>query len=188
MAREAWGVDVDAAKIDFARREAERTEQSNVHFVAYGGERLPFEDGRFDCVYCVDVVEHLPNPAGSLGEMARVLRPGGTLLLSLGPPLRHAHGKHMWTNVPGWWTHLIFPRSVVMEVRGYPRETTWEQVGLHRLTVASFERVVRDAALLEPLRIEYKSNRLVAPLRHLPWLREFFIAVVLAVFRKATAS
>jgi SAM-dependent methyltransferase len=184
-ASEAWGVDVDAEKLEFARREAERISRSNVHFSLYDGERLPFEDARFDFVYCVDVVEHLSDPTGSLAEIARVLRPGGKLLLSFGPPWRHAHGKHMWTKLPGWWTHLIFPRSVVMEVRGLSPKTTWEEIGIHRLTVAKFERVTLFLRTwLEPLHIKYRSNRLVAPMRRIPWLREFFIAEVVAVYRK----
>jgi glycosyltransferase involved in cell wall biosynthesis len=52
------------------------------------------------------------------------------LLLSFGPPWFHPHGKHMWSRLPGYWTHLLFPRSVVMEVRGYPTQTTWEDIGL----------------------------------------------------------
>jgi hypothetical protein len=73
-----------------------------------------------------------------------------------------------------------------MEVRGYPRDTTWEQIGLHRLTVARFERVMRRTSLLEPICTEYRSNRWVAPLKRIPCLREFFIGEVLAVCRKMT--
>ncbi len=45
--------------------------------------RLPFRDDSFDVVSCFEVLEHLDDPAGALGEMARVLRPGGSLLLSV---------------------------------------------------------------------------------------------------------
>jgi ubiquinone/menaquinone biosynthesis C-methylase UbiE len=45
-------------------------------------EALPFADGEFDLVLSVQVVEHLLDPAAGLGELARVLEPGGTLIVS----------------------------------------------------------------------------------------------------------
>ncbi len=41
------------------------------------GEQLPFEDARFDLVYCCDVLEHVSNPKRVIAETARVLKPGG---------------------------------------------------------------------------------------------------------------
>lgn len=43
---------------------------------------LPFKDGIFDSVLCNEVLEHVPEPGTLLMEVARVLRPGGVLLLS----------------------------------------------------------------------------------------------------------
>lgn len=48
----------------------------------YDGTRLPFDDGSFDTVLNVQVLEHTPHPDLLVKEMGRVLRPGGTLLLS----------------------------------------------------------------------------------------------------------
>ena len=41
--------------------------------------RLPFPDGVFDRVIASEVLEHVPDDAAALAELARVLRPGGTL-------------------------------------------------------------------------------------------------------------
>ena len=45
-------------------------------------ERLPFPDGCFDACINVVTLEHLREPKAALGEMARVLRPGGKLVLA----------------------------------------------------------------------------------------------------------
>jgi SAM-dependent methyltransferase len=43
---------------------------------------LPFKEGSFDTVLCTQVLEHIPNPQHLMEEMARVLRPGGRLVLT----------------------------------------------------------------------------------------------------------
>jgi SAM-dependent methyltransferase len=47
------------------------------------GEQLPFSDASFDLVIAWDVVEHVQDPALLLAELARVLRPGGRVLLTV---------------------------------------------------------------------------------------------------------
>ena len=46
------------------------------------GESLPLADGSFDCVLLSEVTEHLDAPEVSIREAARVLRPGGRLLVT----------------------------------------------------------------------------------------------------------
>ena len=43
---------------------------------------LPLRDGSFDAAVCMDGIEHLENPYLTVRELARVLRPGGRLVLS----------------------------------------------------------------------------------------------------------
>lgn len=52
--------------------------------------RLPFPDGAFDRVICAEVLEHLPDDSAAMAELARVLKPGGMLAISVprfGPEL-----------------------------------------------------------------------------------------------------
>jgi len=45
-------------------------------------ETLPFTDASFDYIACVEGVEHIENPYHLMREFARILRPGGVLVLS----------------------------------------------------------------------------------------------------------
>lgn len=47
------------------------------------GARLPFADCSLDCVVCLEVIEHVTDPALVVGEIARVLRVGGRAWLSM---------------------------------------------------------------------------------------------------------
>jgi SAM-dependent methyltransferase len=63
------------------KRARRRVGSRRVHHVAADLTRLPYADGCFDAIVCGWVLEHLPDPRPGLLELARVLRPGGKLLL-----------------------------------------------------------------------------------------------------------
>src|SRR5437016_1876564 len=50
-------------------------------FVQADARAIPFPDGRFDAVWSIWVLEHIPNPEMALTEMRRVLKPNGLLFL-----------------------------------------------------------------------------------------------------------
>jgi len=52
--------------------------RARAEFIVADGSRLPFVSGRFDHVVTYGVLHHLPDPAEACGEIARVLKPGGT--------------------------------------------------------------------------------------------------------------
>ncbi|MFZ0760267.1 MAG: class I SAM-dependent methyltransferase [Candidatus Sulfotelmatobacter sp.] len=61
---------------------------------------LPVADGSVDVVLCTQVIEHIPEPVPVLQEIFRVLRPGGTLILSA-PAIFPQHGS------PGdYWRYM----------------------------------------------------------------------------------
>lgn len=49
---------------------------------------LPFQDNEVDAVYCISVLEHIPDPAKTITEIARILKPGGLLILTIDLDLR----------------------------------------------------------------------------------------------------
>ncbi len=79
-ANTAIGVDVDLPTLEIARR---RIEAPNVSLLRYDGTRLPFAANAFDVVTTLDVLEHVSNRPALVGEIARVLRPGGSWIVSV---------------------------------------------------------------------------------------------------------
>jgi SAM-dependent methyltransferase len=72
-------------------------------------ERLGFESASFDMVLSCDVLEHVNEPQAALGEMARVLRPGGSLLFTV-PFLWHAQANRRRARIAGGTIeHLAAP-------------------------------------------------------------------------------
>jgi SAM-dependent methyltransferase len=55
---------------------------SNLRYSVLNGERLDFADATFDVVVCLEVIEHVGDPIALLAEIARVLKPGGRVLLT----------------------------------------------------------------------------------------------------------
>ena len=63
--------------------DSESSRQRAVAEHLYDGGVFPFSDCSFDSVLCNQVLEHVFNPDEFLGEIARVLKPGGRLLLTV---------------------------------------------------------------------------------------------------------
>jgi SAM-dependent methyltransferase len=83
------GVDTSAMAVQAALRRGHR----DVRIAAVEG--LPFADGSFDLVTCLDVIEHTPDDHATLAELLRVTRPGGTLVVTVPayPSLFSAHDE-----------------------------------------------------------------------------------------------
>jgi SAM-dependent methyltransferase len=65
---------------------------------------LPFADGSFDRVVASEVLEHIPDDLTAIGELARVLRPGGTMAVTVprcGPEIVNWLLSDDYHDVPG---------------------------------------------------------------------------------------
>jgi SAM-dependent methyltransferase len=82
------GVDPTVNQIIEARRRG-----GAVHYVRSGAESLPFSDAAFDAVVCCLVFEHIDAVDEALGEVARVLEPGGRFVFCLNHPLLQTPGS-----------------------------------------------------------------------------------------------
>lgn len=72
------GIDVSAEAIAQARADS----GGKVEFVVGDLQALPFETASFDAIVCFEAIEHIGEQDTVLDEFARVLRPGGLLLVS----------------------------------------------------------------------------------------------------------
>jgi len=75
------GIDISADMVAMASARAVPPASAPVEFRQAGADRIPYPDGSFDAVVCTQVLEYVADVAGALGEMRRVLRPGGTVLV-----------------------------------------------------------------------------------------------------------
>lgn len=73
------GLEIDPAIVEMAQLRVAGLD--GVRALLYDGGELPFDDGSFDVVESLDVLEHVPHPQRYIAELTRVLRPGGAVLL-----------------------------------------------------------------------------------------------------------
>jgi demethylmenaquinone methyltransferase/2-methoxy-6-polyprenyl-1,4-benzoquinol methylase len=93
--------------------------ESRVVFVLGQGERLPFPDLAFDAVTFTYLLRYVDDPAATLAELARVLKPGGTMAnLEF-----HVPPNPLWRGL--WW---IYTR-VGLPLAGRLVSKAWHEVG-----------------------------------------------------------
>lgn len=77
------GIDISARILEKARRRVARRKLRNVeNLLVMDAERLEFTDASFDVVVAQYVVTAVPNPEAALDEFARVLKPGGEIVIT----------------------------------------------------------------------------------------------------------
>ncbi len=79
-----YGIDISEP---IARQARHAFGGSTLRPVVSDVRRLPFCDGSFDVIYSMGTIEHFAETEATVGELARLLRPGGRLIL--GVPNRH---------------------------------------------------------------------------------------------------
>ena len=66
--------------------------------------QLPYDDDSFDTVVCVEGLEHIENPANAIREFARLLKPQGTLVVSV-PNIMNIEERLKWL-FSGYTSHF----------------------------------------------------------------------------------
>ena len=152
---EAMGVDSSPSYIARARRADPRTT-----YLVADAARVPLPGASFEGLLLLDVLEHLPDERGALAETARLLVPGGTLVLSV--PYR---GPLAWLD-----SLNLYARFVRRTHHGrFPPEIA--ATGIHRhYAVADLRALLGDAF---EIRHMWRTGIGLAELVHLPVLLLF---------------
>jgi SAM-dependent methyltransferase len=138
----AQGVDIDEEAVGYCL-------ERGLTDVRLGeAAKLPFDDGSFDLVTALDVVEHLDDDVGALREMRRVLRPGGRILVTV-PAFRFMWGDQDEVN-----QHKR--RYVASELRDRLRAAGFDVVRVSYMNVFMF-------APIAALRLLRRVQRRVRP-------------------------
>lgn len=129
-------LDCDYAACDLA---VPRRVPGGVVFCVGDAARLPFGNGIFDAVVCSEVLEHLMEPGAAMREIARVVKPGGRVLITVpnwfsldsldgatgvvskalrlagGAKFMHGANVHLTRQSPGAWKSLLENNGLSVE-------------------------------------------------------------------------
>jgi ubiquinone/menaquinone biosynthesis C-methylase UbiE len=75
-------MDFSAVAVEKGRQFASRANQPAIVWEVGDIQAIPREDASFDTVISCETIEHVPDPARAVSELARVLKPGGRLFLT----------------------------------------------------------------------------------------------------------
>jgi len=106
------GTDIMAESLEEARKHAAQ-EHLAIQYRLCTTDRLPFDDHTMDAVTCVDVLEHIPNKSQLLGEICRVLKPGGWLFFD-------TFNKTFWSKLVIIWLGEILIRFIPRGTHYWP--------------------------------------------------------------------
>jgi ubiquinone/menaquinone biosynthesis C-methylase UbiE len=104
------GIDVDLEALSRAKAalaQAKPDDVTNCRFIDGHVDGLPFGDGAIETILAFDCLEHVMRPESIMAEFARVLAPGGTVVIEWFP-FRGPWGPHMDSLIPLPWAHVLF--------------------------------------------------------------------------------
>jgi ArsR family transcriptional regulator len=115
------GVDSSAAMLQAARKRLQG--QRNVDLRRGDLEALPIDDDRLDTATVMLVLHHIPEPGRAIAEAARVLKPGGRLVLDMLPHDREHYRQqmgHVWLGFPEEHVERLFTEAGFTRTRIVP--------------------------------------------------------------------
>lgn len=96
------GIDILESSVKYANRRFKKDKR--MEFLVADAHHLPFESNRFVAVFCLEAMEHVFNPQKVLGEIKRVLKPNGYLII-LVPTDSFLFNIAWWFVLHSWGKH-----------------------------------------------------------------------------------
>jgi SAM-dependent methyltransferase len=130
LGADVYALDLTPAALELTR-ELSETRQVTLSLVAGDTLSLPFRDGSFDAVFSQGLLEHFSDPRPVIRQQARVLRPGGYLLIDV--PQRYSlytlHKRRLMKRgswFAGWEAEFSLPELTrLLEAEGLRPMTSY---------------------------------------------------------------
>jgi ubiquinone/menaquinone biosynthesis C-methylase UbiE len=121
-----YGVDLSKNSLDLAERRL-KIYGKEARLSLGNGEKLDFPDGYFEHVNCQGVIHHTVNPQNVVNEIYRVLKPGGTALISV-------YYKNFILRNLKIFTPLIFLSGKLgLTLKGRGRENMYKEMSVNEI-------------------------------------------------------
>lgn len=121
--RRSVGLDLSAEALRAARVALQQRQagpgDAQASFVLGDGRRLPFREASFDSIICTETLEHVADDGAVLSELARVLKPGGRLAVSVPDTLPEVIQRRLapWSGCwPGGHLRIYGRRTILQRI------------------------------------------------------------------------
>ena len=132
----AYGIDISPPTVMQARAAFDEGPRSILRAAIGDVRALPFGDGSFDAIYSMGTIEHFDETERAVGEMARVLKPGGRAII--GVPNRH----------DPFLRPLFATALQAVGLYGYGYEKSYSRRALRRMLEGAGLEVIEETAIL----------------------------------------
>jgi ubiquinone/menaquinone biosynthesis C-methylase UbiE len=166
VAKQGCVTDISPGMVDVALRNA-RGLGLRVSGRVADAERIPYDDASFDLVVGHAVLHHIPDVAGALREVLRVLRPGGRFVFA-GEPTRYGDVVARRLSRLTWWATTNLTRMPALADWRRPRQELADSsraaeleavVDLHTFAPAQLRRLAIVAGAVD---VEVRTEELTA--------------------------